>query len=131
MDFHEKEMPYFLRTKAIKFERECGYRSQSIWQHYKTIRNACTSLFHKSKSSYFKKICESTSISSKKLWKKLSPYIAPNKKKAKLIFSLILNNTTLNTDLHLTTSFCNYFSTFTKAFTFVPLKNASNMCIHL
>ena len=30
-----------LFSKAIKFERDCGCRSETIWQHYKSIRNAC------------------------------------------------------------------------------------------
>ena len=58
----------------------------------------------------------------KKLWKKLDPYLNPNKKST-LISSVILNNSSLNTDLHLANSFSNYFSSITNSFKFVSIEN--------
>ena len=101
------------------------YGSNLFWENYKKIRNKCSSIFHKNKSSYFKNFIESTSVSSKKLWKKLGPYITPNKKST-LISSQILINNVLNTDLHLANAFCNYFATITNSFKFIKLQNCHN-----
>ena len=106
--------------KALDFEKNFECRSELIWKDYKDTRNACSTLFFKSKSSYFKNFIDSTSVSTKKLWKKLSPFLTPNKKTA-LIAPKILNNTSLNTDFHLSSSFCNYFSSITNSFNFIPL----------
>ena len=70
MDFYGKEMPYFLRQLNLK---------ENVAVDLNLYGNI-TKQLDTGKSSYFKKNFESTSISSKKLWKKLSPYIAPNKK---------------------------------------------------
>ena len=94
------------------------------WMLYKKIRNDCSTLFHKKKSSYFSKFIESESVSSKKLWKKLSPHISPNNKPA-LNPSLILKKETSNPDLELSNTFCNFFSTITSKFTFKPI----DLCI--
>ena len=96
--------------------------SSVLFEEYKKIRNKCTSLFHSNKSLYFKNFCNNTSTSCKKLWKKLDPYLNPNKKST-LISSVILNNSSLNTDLHLANSFSNYFSSITNSFKFVSIEN--------
>ena len=73
------------------FNKARKYGSDLDWESYKKIRNKCSSYFHKKKSSYFQNFIESTSVSSKKLWKKLSPYITPNKKSS-LISANILHS---------------------------------------
>ena len=97
------------------------YGSNLFWENYKKIRNKCSNIFHKNKSAYFQKFIES----SKKLWKKLGPYITPNKKSA-LIASQILIHSVLNTDLHLANAFCNYFATITNSFKFIKLQDCRN-----
>ena len=107
-----------LYYKALKLN------SELLWREYKNFKNSCSNLFHKNKSLYFKNFINKTSTSVKKFWKKLSPFISPNKKTL-LISSVILNNSINNSDLDLATSFCNYFSTITLIFDFLSL----SLCI--
>ena len=101
---------------TLKFPKTC----KIVWEEYKKCRNQCSSLFLKLKSEYFRDFITTTSISTKKLWKKLAPYTTPNKKSV-LVASAILKNTLLNTDLDLATSFCNYFASVTLVFQFLSI----------
>ena len=99
-------------------------RNEKKWEIYKKLRNACSTLFQKKKAFYFSKFIESESITSKKLWKKLSPHISPNNKPA-LNPSLILKKETSDPDLELANTFCNYFSSITSKFKF----RAIDLCL--
>jgi hypothetical protein len=95
-------------------------KSRHLWDEYKYLRNSCSKLFYSKKSLYFKSFISSVTTSSRKLWKKLLPYITPNKRTI-LLSALILNNTDLNSDVDLANAFCNYFATITVAFNFLTL----------
>ena len=106
--------------KAISCKNNDITTSKSLWSEFKILRNKCTNLFYGKKSSYFKHFINTNELSTKKLWKKLSPYISPNKKST-LVASAILKNTSNNNDLDLASAFCNYFSTLLIKFNFLTL----------
>ena len=105
--------------KAISCKKDI-IKSQSLWSEFKLLRNKCTNLFYGKKAAYFRNFINTNDLSTKKLWKKLSPYISPNKKST-LVAASILKNTNNNSDSDLASAFCNYFSTLLIKFNFLSL----------
>ena len=110
--------------KLLKQKKNNNNNYNFIGDQYKIFKKSCINLLYKSKSLYFHNFISNNSVSTKKLWKKLSPFITPNKKFI-LISSIILNNTSLNSDLDLAFTFCNFFSTITNIFQFLSI----NICL--
>jgi hypothetical protein len=90
------------------------------WTNFKSLRNSCHKLFYRNKSLYFKNFITTTSVCAKKLWKKLSPYLTPNRKTL-LIASVILPGPIPKTDIDLAFFFCNYFATIAIDFTITAI----------
>ena len=95
------------------------------WINFKILRNSFSSLFRKKKSDFYKNIIKSESTSSNKLWRKLDPYLNPNKI-SKVSPSLIINDTYYNTPADIALTFSNFFSSVTNNFSFLNRDSCSN-----
>lgn len=115
----DKEYTMLAKKKDSSYRKAIALsQSKLLWEDFKFYRNKCASLFLRQKSLYFKNFISNTSLSTKKLWKKLAPYISPNKKSV-LIASVILSDNLNNTDIDLASAFCNYFANVTLSFNFL------------
>ncbi len=52
----------------------------NIWLKYKILRNKLRSMSRFKKANYFKTFINESNTSSQSLWRKLDPYLNPNKK---------------------------------------------------
>ena len=114
----QKHVIYFYRIKWA-FKLECGWpcfiynkaitsKLEIDWNNFNSFRQSYSKLFRKKKSSFYKNIIRSESTFSKKLWKKLDPYLNPNKI-TKVSPSLIINDTYYNTPADVASTFSNFF----------------------
>lgn len=121
MPWIDKEFVMMAKKRDSLYARAIRNKNLTqIWEQFKAFRKKCALLYSKNKAIYYNNFINNNSSSSKKFWKKLKPFISPNKK-PKIISQLILNKTTSNSDLNLATTFCNYFSTAINIFNFLPL----------
>ena len=97
--------------------------SSNIFPNIKKY-NYFTKLFYRKKSKYYQQFTKTLTTSSSKLWKKLQPYISPNKKRS-INSYFILKEENDKSDLHLSNKFCNYFSSICNLFSFLPI----NLCL--
>ena len=109
------------KKKILYITKQLKVNQHSSGSNSKNFATYVQNLFNKNKTIYFKNFIETTTTSSRKLWKKLDPYISPNKKSV-IKSSLILKNKTLNTDSHLANSFFHFFLSITNAFSFIPIE---------
>ena len=102
--------------KAILEKQNASFLD--FWAKYKLARNKFSKLFRTKKALYYKKIIEHNSKSSKKLWKKLNPYVNQDKNKFTSP-SQIINDT--NDKAAIANGFSNYFSSILTNIVFLQL----------
>lgn len=89
---------------------------------YKRIRNKFRSLTRKKKANYFKEFVSNCTTSCSRLWKRINPFINPNKKTL-LNPSLLVSGNPHFTMQDVVNAFANYFSSILKNFVFYSLSN--------
>ena len=114
----DKELICMAKQRSRLYNCALKTKDPTDWKVYTLFRNKYTSIFGKKKIAYFNNFINTTSSTTKIFWKKLSPFINPNKK-CSLSPSLILKNNSHNTILDLGNTFVNYFASVTNKFTFL------------
>jgi hypothetical protein len=92
------------------------------WNLFKMLRQDFSKLFRRKKSQHFQDLTKSAH--KKKIWKKIHPYIKPNKK-TKIIPSLFSKHSSSSEPTDIANLFSNYFSSITDVFKFTELKICS------
>ena len=118
--WYDKDLVTLAKQRNRLYKKAVRSKSKSDWSLQKSIRKKFYNLFRLKKSNYFHSMIHSLSSSSKKLWKKIQPYINPNKK-TKIIPGLLLPNT-FSTDLDVAEVFSTFFRNITDRFTFLPVR---------
>ena len=105
----DKELVTLSKKRSYYYNKARRRKEVSIWDHYKNLRNAFIFKFKKKKKEYYHNLTKELGLSSKKLWKKLTPYLKPNEKLTNI--SIHRNGIVQNTPEELIITFSNFFST--------------------
>jgi len=111
----DKDLVILSKKRNRLYNKAISSKLDNDWLNFKNIRQSFSHLFRLKKSTFYKNIVGNESTSSSKLWRKLDPYLNPNKI-TKVSPSLIINDTYFNTPKDIAMTFSNFFSSVTNSF---------------
>lgn len=92
----DKDLVILSKKRNRLYNKAISSKLDKDWLDFKNTRQSFSHLFRLKKSTFYKNIVRNESTSSRKLWRKLDPYLNPNKI-TKVSPSLIINDTYFNT----------------------------------
>ena len=125
VSWYDKELVILSKKRNRLYNKASHTNLQDDWAMYKRTRKHYKTLFRRKKIEHFNNILKQDSTSSPILWKKLNPYLNPNKQ-TKIEPSFFSTNNQLSlSPQDISNMFSNFFSSVTNRFTFVD----RNICL--
>jgi hypothetical protein len=118
----DQDLVHLARKRDKQYYIAVNSKTIGDWNLFKIMRQDFSKLFRKKKSQHFNDLTKNAH--KKKVWKKIHPYINPNKK-SKIIPSLFSKHSASSDPTDIANMFSNYFSTITDIFTFTELSTCS------